>query len=204
MKRIFTLVVVLAAMTMAVQAQNLKFGIKGGFDVAELKFDSQVFNASNKLGWFIGPTIKKSLPVPGLGLDIAGLLNQRSFDVRTEIDDVSTKVSLKQKQVLVPINARYSIGMGETANIFAFAGPQFGFRIGDEGSIKDQFSEWTLKQSNFSVNVGAGFTVSHLQISANYNVGVGKTADVDFSSAFKAAKDGNSTKAWQISATYFF
>lgn len=54
MKRFFSLVVLFSAMTMAVQAQNVKFGVKGGLDIQDMKFDNSVFNTDNKLGWFVG------------------------------------------------------------------------------------------------------------------------------------------------------
>ena len=61
MKRFFTLVVLLSAMTMATQAQGVKVGIKGGLDIVNMSFDENVFKTDNKMGWFVGPTVKVSL-----------------------------------------------------------------------------------------------------------------------------------------------
>ena len=94
MKRIISLVVLLSAMTMAVQAQSIKFGVKGGLDIQNLKFDDSVFNTDNKLGWFVGPTLQISLPIGGLGVDIAGLYDQKKSEVNGE--------TITQKSILVP------------------------------------------------------------------------------------------------------
>ena len=45
--------------------------------------------------------------------------------------------------------------------------------------LKDQAAEWEMKSSNFSVNAGLGLTIAtHFQVTANYNVGIGKTGDI--------------------------
>ena len=97
MKRIITLVLLVAAMTVSAQAQGIKFGLKGGLDIVNLSFDKNVFDTSNKLGWFIGPSLKVSLPVPGLGVDIAALYDQKKSEVNNE--------TITQKSIIVPVNA---------------------------------------------------------------------------------------------------
>ena len=200
MKRIITLVVLAVAMTMTVQAQGIKFGLKGGLDIVNLSFDKNVFDTSNKLGWFIGPSLKVSLPVPGLGVDIAALYDQKKSEVNNE--------TITQKSIIVPVNARYSFGVGSAASIYLAAGPQFGFNVGD-----DEF-KWTtngventfqLKKSAFSINLGAGVTLlKHLEIGFAYNIGLGKTADVTVEQASQEIKDDTAPKSWQISAAYYF
>jgi len=200
MKRIITLVVLAVAMTVSAQAQGIKFGLKGGLDIVNLSFDKNVFDTSNKLGWFIGPSLKVSLPVPGLGVDIAALYDQKKSEVNNE--------TITQKSIIVPVNARFSFGVGSAASIYLAAGPQFGFNVGD-----DEF-KWTtngventfqLKKSAFSLNFGAGVTLmKHLEIGFAYNLGLGKTADVTVKQAEKDIKDDTAPKSWQISAAYYF
>ena len=201
MKRFFSLVVLLSAMTMAMQAQNVKFGVKGGLDIQDMKFDETVFDTENKMGWFVGPTLQVSLPIGGLGVDIAGLYDQKETKVNGE--------TIKQQSILVPLNARLKLGISNTAGIYVAAGPQFAFNIGD-----DEF-EWTdkdsrnntfqLKKSAFSVNLGAGiYFSSHLEIGFAYNIAVGSTADASWKKGVDAISDDTKPKSWQISATYFF
>ena len=202
MKRFFSLVVLFSAMTMAVQAQNVKFGVKGGLDIQNMKFDNSVFNTDNKLGWFVGPTLQVSLPIGGLGVDIAGLYNQKKYEVNGE--------SIKQQSILVPVNARLNLGIGSTAGLYVAAGPQFSFNIGDDkfewkkDNVENTFQ---LKKSAFSVNLGAGIYFSdHLEIGFAYNIALGSTADATWDKATDPAalNDDTKPKSWQISAAYYF
>ena len=201
MKKFFTLVVLLATMTVAAQAQ-VKFGVKGGLNITSMKFDESVLDKSNQAGFFIGPTVKFTLPVVGLGIDAAALYDQRSAKVADE--------TLKQQSIQIPVNLRYGIGLGSTASIYFFAGPQFGFAIGDKSkNIVDNALEWRLKDSNLSANVGLGLMLlDHLQISANYNIALGTTGEVDVNKALGTTWDTAIGKAkanaWQLSVAYFF
>ena len=201
MKKFFTLVVLLATMTVAAQAQ-VKFGVKGGLNITSMKFDESVLDKSNQAGFFIGPTVKFTLPVVGLGIDAAALYDQRSAKVADE--------TLKQQSIQIPVNLRYGIGLGSTASIYIFAGPQFGFAIGDKSkNIVDNALEWRLKDSNLSANVGLGLMLlDHLQISANYNIALGTTGEVDVPNALGTTWDTAIGKAkanaWQLSVAYFF
>ena len=211
--------VAIAAMTaFSAHAQKLKFGVKGGLDLTELKLKDagEMFKAENKAGWFAGPTLKLSL-AGGLGFDIAALYNQRESDLDvyyfdSESGDEKKIDKLKTKQVIVPLNLRYAIGLGSAFNIFGYAGPQVAFRLGDEvqtlTDAKNNVAEWRLKNSNFSVNIGVGVTIENLQLSANYNIGLGKTGDVtwDFAShqVLDELKHEGKYNSWQISLAYFF
>lgn len=204
MKKFFTLVVLLATMTVAAQAQ-VKFGVKGGLNLTNMKFDNSVTNKSNQTGFFIGPTLNFTLPVVGLGIDASALYDQRS----AKIDGSEDK--LKQQSIQVPINLRYGFGLGNTASIYIFAGPQFGFNIGDKSAnIVDNALEWRLKDSNLSANVGLGLMLlNHLQVSANYNIALGTTGESNVISTTASTVGDLVTgktkaNAWQLSVAYFF
>ncbi|MGI6222326.1 MAG: outer membrane beta-barrel protein [Prevotella sp.] len=216
MKRIFAFMAVAVALltTMPAQAQ-VKLGLKGGVNVTNMSFSEDVLDANNRAGFFIGPTVKFTLPIVGLGVDVSALYDQREGKVKLEGDDgtVESDNTLKQQQIVIPINLRYGIGLGSTASIFFFAGPQFGFNVGDKTqTIYDQVADWKLKSSNFSVNVGAGFMLlRHLQISANYNIACGHTGDVELKSTagdvigqVTGFKKGSRANAWQIGLAYYF
>ncbi len=201
MKKILTLVVLLATITVAAQAQ-VKFGVKGGLNITSMKLDKSVADKSNQAGFFIGPTVKFTLPVVGLGIDAAALYDQRSAKVLDE--------TLKQQSIQIPINLRYGIGLGSTASFYIFAGPQFGFAIGDKVTeLANDAADWRLKDSNLSANVGLGLMLlNHLQVSANYNIALGTTGEVDVNNAINTAWNTAIGKAkanaWQISLAYYF
>lgn len=211
MKRIFSLALIAFSVFSSVSAradEPLEFGLKAGLNVSDFHFSSDVFDKTNQAGWFFGPTVKFTLPVVGLGMDASVLYDYRS----AKLDYESEKKTVKQQQIAVPVNVRYAIGLGSTANIFFFAGPQVAFNVGGKDFQWTKGSNYALKKSNFSINVGFGVTaLKHLQVSANYNVACGKTADVTWKSATQAAggalglnKKSSHNNSWQIGVAYFF
>ena len=213
MRKIFTAAIVAATMlfsTSSAQAQ-VKFGLKGGLNVTNMSLNSEVFDADNQTGFFIGPTVKFTLPIVGLGIDASALYDQRDAKITVEDNGASVESKIKNQSINIPINLRYGVGLGSTASVYLFAGPQFGFNVGDKNqSIFKDMGKWRLKSSTFSVNVGLGaMLLSHLQISANYNIACGKTGETTVSSALgelaqSAAKKRGRANAWQIGLAYYF
>ena len=208
MKKILTLIVMAVAFAMPSQAQ-FNFGVQAGLNLTNISDFSLtaagVENAiESRAGFFVGPTVKFTLPIVGLGIDASALYDQREAKTNGE--------TLKSQSIQIPINVRYGIGLGSMAEIFAFAGPQFGFNIGDKdktwGDVKNTAAKWTLKSSNISANVGIGATIlSKLQLKVNYNIALGKTGEVDIKEGADAAWKtitGAKANAWQVSAAYFF
>ena len=212
MRKIFASALVATAMLFtanSTQAQ-VKFGLKGGLNVTNMSLNEDVFNTENQTGFFIGPTLKFTLPIVGLGIDASALYDQREAKVSGEVGNEQKTIeerSMKSKYVNIPINLRYGVGLGSLANVFMFAGPQFGFNVGDKEQSLVDGKTWQLSSSTFSVNVGAGFTIAnHLQLSANYNIACGKTGDVTIGSAISDAVKGGKGRAnaWQIGLAYYF
>ena len=210
MKKILSLVFLLAAMMFATSANaQVKFGLKGGLNVTSMSFSEDVFDASNKTGFFVGPMVKVTVPIVGLSFDAAALYDQKEADVKYNIDGELGKTTVRQKSINIPVNVRYGFGLSSLANAFLFAGPQWGINVGDKNFKWNETSSYSLKKSNFSVNVGAGVTLlSHLQISANYNIACGKSADASLSKAVdavtNAGKDKSHNNSWQIALGYWF
>lgn len=213
MRRIFAYAVAAMAFVLSptVAEAQVKLGIKGGLNVTKMSLNREVFDADNQTGFFIGPTLKFTLPIVGLGIDASALYDQREAKVFGGVGNeqiVMEERSMKSKYINVPINLRYGVGLGSLANVFFFAGPQFGFNVGEKDQELVDDKTWTLKSSVFSVNIGAGFTiVNHLQLSANYNVACGKTGDVTFGSAVSDVVNGSKrgrANAWQIGLAYYF
>ena len=212
MKKIITsaaIAIVMMLSAASAQAQ-IKFGLKGGLNVTDMSLSKEVFNADNQAGFFIGPTVKFSLPIIGLGIDAAALYDQRQAKVKGEVGYEQIYIeerSLDSKYINIPINLRYGIGLGSLASLNFFAGPQFGFNVGKKHQELVDDATWNLKSSAFSVNVGAGVTVaSHFELSANYNIACGRTGDVTFSDTVDKvfSKERGRANAWQIGLAYYF
>ena len=196
MKKILTTIVAVAALFVAAPAQaQTSFGLKAGLNVTNMSLSSDVLEKSNQAGFFVGPTVKFSLPIVGLGVDAAVLYDQRDAKLNDE--------KISQKSINIPINARYTFGLSDLAGVYVAAGPQFGINVGDKDFNLTSTESYSLKSTNFSINVGAGvLLMNHLEIGASYNIAVGKTGEVSLGSAFDAVKTNNN--AWQVSAAYYF
>lgn len=200
MKKIVSLIVLLAAMTMTAQAQGIKFGVKGGLNLTKMTFSKEVYSSDNQAGFYVGPTLKLSLPL-GFGVDIAALYDQRSTKVENKNSNQSTEEKIKQKSIQIPVNARYNIGLGSEAGIYLAVGPQFGFPVGDKVYNTNVF-EYRMKDASVSFNFGAGiYLLEHLEIGFSYNL-VTKSGEI------KDVNDGSITNAhdnaWQIGAAIYF
>lgn len=220
MKKIFAAAFLAASMLFAASTAaeaQVKFGIKGGLNVTSMSLNNEVFDASNRTGFFIGPTVKFTLPIVGLGIDASALYDQREAKATAEIDNGTNGTqtyssTVKSQAINIPINVRYGFGLGSTASLYLFAGPQFGFNVGDKNqSLFKDMGEWRLKSSTFSVNVGVGaMLLSHLQLSANYNIACGKTGDATISNTVSEtvssvfSKKNGRANAWQIGLAYYF
>jgi opacity protein-like surface antigen len=212
MKKYLSLMLLAVSMLFVQQANaQLKFGVKGGLSVSKISFDNDLFDSNNRTGWYIGPTLRLGLPVPGLSLDASALYEQQSSKVEDGTQQ-GGETTVKRKQVVFPINARYGFGLGSLASLYVFAGPQFGFNVGDREfswtSKADYNNTFQLKKSSLSVNVGVGaMLINHLQLSASYNIAAGKTGEAKIKNVvndtYDAVTDGK-TNAWQVSVTYYF
>ena len=182
MKKIISalMMAVCIGMAMPAQAQLIKFGVKGGVNLAKADFNKSDLKTDNFTGFFIGPMAEVTIPLVGLGVDGALLFAQRGVKVGDE--------SIRQNGLDIPINLKYTIGLGSALGIYVAAGPDFYFNFsGDK------------KNAQVGINVGAGVKLlRHLQVGANYNIPLNKTAE------WKEADFSYKTKMWQISAAYIF
>ena len=195
----------MGTMSMQAQTRTVRLGVKGGANLSDFSFKSDNFKSDNSLGFFVGPMVKFTLPIIGLGVDAAALYDNRTSKVANE--STASSESIKQQSILIPVNVRYGVGLGDAANIFLFAGPQWAINVGDSEFKWNSTDSYSLKKSTFSINVGIGATVlSHIQLTANYNIACGKSANLDVwdavSNATKSYNSHNNT--WQIGAAYLF
>ena len=213
MKKMFSLALVALGMMAAMPSQaQIKFGLKGGLNITDMSMSKDVLDASNRTGFFIGPSVKFTLPVVGLGIDAAALYDQREAKLKVDAENTTgtelTSNKIKQQSINIPINLRYSIGLGDLAGIYFAAGPQFGFNVGDKNFDWTKETSYRMESTNFSVNLGAGVSlIKHLEIGFNHTIACGKTGEASVKNVLNNTWEQVSrgrTNAWQISAAYYF
>lgn len=205
MRKIYAVIVVAVTLLVAVSSQaQVKFGLKGGLNVTNMSFSSNVIKKDNRTGFFIGPMVKINIPVGGLGVDAAVLYDQRDAKIGDGEDETTTSL----RSINIPINLRYSFGLGSLASVYAAAGPQFGFNVGSKTYILEDVADYRLKDSNFSINLGLGVTVlSHVEVGYTYNIACGKTGEMTVKDGIGQLIEGTKTvraNAHQIHIAYLF
>ena len=193
--KIIIVIVLFLTATTAVQAQ-VRFGLKGGVTLNELKWDKNVLSSDNRMGFTGGLMIEVGLPVVGLGLDASALYTHRE----NELIDEGQK--LKRDYVDFPVNVKYKLQIPVLAKViapFVSTGPDFALLLSDQDKGDFKARKW-----NISWNVGFGAELFRkLQIHANYGIGISKAFEY-------IGKDVNSTSVegkdryWTITAAYLF
>ena len=197
MKKITCMVMMAIALFVAIPAQaQFSWGIKGGLNLASNDFSDlkgmnkeQIMSTDSYTGFFIGPKAELRVPILGFGLEAAALYSQKGMSL-------GDNETFKQNSFLIPLNVKYAFGLGNFANIFIAAGPEFGFNMGEttkvinnlivgaDGETSGDIKAYVLEKSTLSINVGVGATLlNHLQVALNYNVPWGKTAEFQTISA---------------------
>ncbi len=158
----------IAALVLCLPADaQINFGLKAGLNISNVSFDESLVSSSNRCGFFLGPQMDITIPLAGLGADIAVLYDNRS--VKRNGEDAS------MQYIDLPINLKYTIGFSSLASLYLATGPQFAWSIGDNDVFDT--AQYTLRSSQFSWNIGGGFTVlSKIRLGYTYNIPCGNTA----------------------------
>lgn len=192
MKKIFSaLLIAVLGLFIAVpaQAQLFKFGVKGGVNMSKLDIKNGP-TSDNTTGFFIGPMAEVTIPVIGLGVDGALMYSQRG------------EHEWKQQGIEIPVNLKYTFGLGSMLGIYIAAGPDFFFNFKD--------TDWAgvnTKATQVGLNLGAGVKLfKHLQVGVNYQLPMGDSFSLKGAGeAVTDAIGGNAkTKTVQVSLAYIF
>ena len=132
-------------------------------------------------------------------------------------NNASVSVNETSRSFAIPINLKYSIGLGKLANVYVTTGPQFDFALGNKKNDDNAtLIVSTFEQENMTTswNVGAGVKLfKHLDLGLSYNFGlsetakqtinivggttIGSTLPANFNTKVKA-------NTFKIQATYYF
>ena len=172
MKKITCMAIMVMALFVAVPAQaQFSWGIKGGVNLVSndlsnlsgiVQDKAQIMNKDNYTGFFIGPKAELRVPILGFGIEAAALYSQKGMSV-------GDNETFKQNSFQIPLNIKYSFGLGNVANVFIAAGPEFGFNVGETtkvfnnvqfddvtGVTAGDVSAYVLEKSTLSINIGLG------------------------------------------------
>ena len=197
--QIAIVVAIVIAATSSAQGQ-VRFGVKGGITLNELKWDKDIINKDNRAGFTAGLMMEIGMPVVGLGIDVSVLYAHRQDDMYLE--DNLQDIKLKRDFLDIPLNVKYKIQIPVLSKIispFVTTGPDFALVLGDTDKGDFKTRKW-----NTSWNVGFGAELFRkIQIHANYGIGLTKAFEYIGKEVDSTPIKGKD-KLWTITAAYMF
>ncbi|KAA6349654.1 hypothetical protein EZS27_002982 [termite gut metagenome] len=200
MKKIVSILVIAVSMSIAIPVQaQIQFGVKGGVNlVGAPSTDANTTDIKRSTGFFIGPMIDFSIPIIGIGFDASLLYSQKGnkFNEKT----------ILQQGIEIPVNLKYSLGLGDFASVFAAVGPSAFINLDSEiksivPKSASDLNSVDYKVFELSFNAGVGVKLlGHFQAGVNYNIPVTNSAQL----ISKASRSSIKTKTWQVSLAYLF
>lgn len=185
---------------------QVRLGIKGGIQLAQMEFNASAFAKSNRMGFFAGPTLHIPLSIYPLSVDVAAFYDQRDLRV-----DDST---IRQQRVVVPAHGRFSVSIAGEVGAFIFAGPQLSFNVGD-GFVKWEGKNQSLRQyiqqnTQLGLNLGVGAFFGGFEASVLYHIPFGRTGDFTWEQVWNSLLDEtwehatSRTNSWRLAIAYYF
>ncbi len=216
MKKLSVIVLCVAAMMSSIPASaELNWGLRAGVnfvnnDIKAISTEN-VTDKDNYTGFFAGPMVNIGLPI-GFSIDAAALYSQKGMTL-------ATGDTFKEQSIAVPVMLRYELGLGKMFGIFAQAGPQANFHIGDlQKSVKLKAAEtisgltglapdqeFKLEKAVWSINLGAGVSLmQHLQLALNYNIPFTADGNYSIKGVSNQVSSNFKSSTLQLMLTYVF
>lgn len=211
-KQLFVVAAVAVAMLaggvqQAKAASPLRFGVKAGVAINEMKFNEDAFSSANRSGFTGGVMLQFVAPIINIGFDASVMYTHRSsrvyFDAPAESGAESSTINVGRDYIELPINFRYNIGLpviGKFVTPFLTTGPDFSFLV----SNKNVKNAWNNKKFDMAWNFGFGVKiVNKVELAAAYGLGIKDSASGDAALYGKNPVDGK-TRCWTVTAAWLF
>ena len=178
-KQIIALAVLLIAIVGVSAQENTtdnesSFGLKGGYNLASVKFDSDS-ETGQRHGFNVG-FYGESFVSEALAIQIEFQYSQQGYEIENNNSTFTQKVNY--------INMPLSLNIYPTPNFFLEVGAQVGLAISHKEEFDSSFNLFDVSQEfdpnkfDYGANVGAGFkTNSGVRLAARYHFGLGDIYD---------------------------
>ena len=194
-KRLMFYLLALIVAAIPVGAQ-VRFGVRGGMTVGELRFDRDIIDSDNRVGYCGGLLVDAGIPVVGLGIEASVMYTHRN----NYLSDQSRV--FKRYYIDIPVYARYRLDIPGLRKLFApivYTGPAFSILFNDNGP-----STYDNSKTYVSWDAGLGADVfNHLRVTATYGIGISKAMHY-----IERDYDGNTVdgrdRYWTLSAAWLF
>ena len=177
-------------------AAQVRLGVRGGITLNELRFDRDVIDSDNRVGYCGGLLIDLNIPVVGLGVEASVMYTHRD----NRLSDGN--VVFKRNYIDTPVMARYRLDIPKVKHVFApmvFTGPTFAVMFSDDAP-----KEYKSRKTYVSWDVGAGADLfNHLRITASYGLGISRAMSY-IDKEYNGDKVYGKDRHWTLSAAWLF
>jgi hypothetical protein len=196
-----TVLMLMAGMVAQLHAQSpVKFGLKGGFNIANITGDN--IDADARFGLSGGVMVDLSLPAVPFGIETGAIYSQKGAEGSEE----GFTSTIKLDYIEVPVLAKFQLGPSGPITPHLVIGPYFGFNVnaeasvsGDGGSISGDISDDVNGvEIGGAAGVGIDFNVGLTKLNARAQYGYG------FTDIFKEGEDGNKNAALSVTVGIWF
>lgn len=165
MKKIYAIIIVLLLSVGGARAEKfMTYGVEAGMNFNSLSFSSEMFESSNRMGFFVGPKVKFNIPLLGFGADVAALYSLNTCNVFDVAGNANTK---SLSYIEIPINVRYDFKIS-AVGLYLATGPQYNVCM---SSAENMNAVGLRNTSTWSWNFGAGVELlNHLQVGICYTM----------------------------------
>ena len=199
-KSFFSLFMLIIILIPAINANaQIRFGVKAGCDVSEIRIKSNVLTASNRLGYFIGGTLEALVPASGLGGEISILYGRTKYSV-TPSDPNATLTNYDY--ITIPLHLKQRIKIIPNLGIFFSGGPYAEVKI-DGLNIQETIDVYKSKDFALGLSAAAGINVLNR---ADVFVQFRSELTNRFSSEYMDAGifQNKNFQFWTVGATFYF
>lgn len=197
MKMNKTILIAILTLAMALPAAGqVRLGVRGGMTLGELRFDRNIIDSDNRMGYCGGLLLDLAIPVTGLGVEVSAMYTHRN----NRLTDGNRL--FKRHYIDIPVMVRYRLPLPAVERIFApivFTGPSFSILFNDDAA-----DNWQGRKTCLSWDVGLGADlINHLRVTGSYGIGISKAMsyiDREYTGDVVQGKD----HYWTITAAWLF
>ena len=193
MRKFILILIVLTALPAAAQ---VRFGVRGGMTIGEMRFDRDIIDSDNRVGYTGGLLVDLNIPVVGLGIEASVMYTHRNNRL-TDHNNV-----FKRHYIDIPVYARYKLSLPGISKVFeplAFTGPSFSVLFNENGP-----SNYDNSKTYLSWDVGLGADLfRHLRLTGTYGLGISRALEY-MDSEYTGDKVNGRDRYWTLSAAFLF
>ena len=193
MRKFILILIVLTALPAAAQ---VRLGVRGGMTVGEMRFDRDIIDSDNRVGYTGGLLIDLNIPVVGLGVEASVMYTHRN----NRFTDHNTV--FKRHYIDIPVYARYKLSLPGISKVFeplVFTGPSFSVLFNENGP-----SNYDNSKTYLSWDVGLGADLfRHLRLTGTYGLGISRALEY-IDSEYTGDKVNGRDRYWTLSAACLF